>query len=180
LNLERSTNNLSKRLEILDSPANGGNGGKASNGIDSSDDDEYYLTIGSEPDRFAYYRYIRVKYAKDEWRKKTCEAAYDSVTKDELDYSLKRNLRMTPEQRYEQKKRNYFFHLDECSNNGGCVPECRYYPKYGRIEQDEVTQEHTELVECHRQRNDIVNIEINPDSDDCKEFLKIWDNLRSI
>jgi hypothetical protein len=177
LNLERSTNNLSKRLDRLDSPANGGNGnGKANNGIDSSDNDEYYLAIGSEPDRFAYYRYIRVKYATDEWRKQTCEAVYDSVTQDELDYSLKRKLRMTPEQRYEQKKRNYFFHSTSCSPDG-CTIECHYYPKYGRIEQDEITQEHTELVEHHRQRNDIVNIDINPDSEDYREFLKIWNGI---
>jgi len=40
-----------------------------------------------------------------------------------------------------------------------------------------LSQEHNELVEYHKQRNDIINIDINPNSEDYREFLKIWNNL---
>jgi hypothetical protein len=39
---------------------------------------------------------------------------------------------------------------------GICVPECRYYPKYGRIEDEEVIADHNKWVESYRQRNAIV------------------------
>lgn len=38
------------------------------------------------------------------------EAAYDSITHDELNYYLKAKLRTPPEQRYQHNKRNRFFH----------------------------------------------------------------------
>jgi hypothetical protein len=41
-------------------------------------------------------------------------------------------------------------------NNGQCVPECRYYPEYGRIEDEEVIAAHNKWVESYRQRNAIV------------------------
>jgi hypothetical protein len=180
LNLERSTNNLSKRLEVLDSPANGGNGNsKSSNGIDISDDDGYYLAIGSEPPRFAYYRHYRIKNSKDEWRKQSLEAAYDSITQYELDFSLKRKLRKSPAERYDQKRRSGLYHSSTSCSLGECVPECRYYPKYGRIEDSEVIQEHKEIVEYHRQRNDIMDIDVSTidNKADYLEFLKMWNNL---
>jgi hypothetical protein len=39
--------------------------------------------------------------------------------------------------------------------NGVCVPKCRYYPEYGRIE-DEVIQRHKEIEERYRKRNAII------------------------
>jgi hypothetical protein len=38
-------------------------------------------------------------------------------------------------------------------NNGECIPECRYYPKFGRIEDEEVIQRHKEIEECYRKRD---------------------------
>jgi hypothetical protein len=37
-----------------------------------------------------------------------------------------------------------------------CVPECRYYFKYGRIEDSEVIQKHRELEKRYRDNNAIV------------------------
>jgi hypothetical protein len=37
-------------------------------------------------------------------------------------------------------------------NNGECIPECRYYSKLGRIE-DEVIQRHKVIEECYRKLN---------------------------
>jgi hypothetical protein len=175
LNLDKSIDNLSKRFDKLDSLANRGN----SMSIDSSnDDDEYYLEIGSEPPRFAYYRHVRAQ----EWEAlghKPWDHVYDNrITQDELDYNLKKKLRASPEQRYQHRKTNWFFHessylhqtVDEngkavdiikesgCGHSdngeqGCCVPECRYYPKYGRIEDEEVIEEHNKLVENLIQEN---------------------------
>ena len=81
----------------------------SSNGFEDYDD-EYYLDMGSEPLRLAYYRHVRVEQCDDEYRKKTFECVRDSTTQDELDYYLKRNLRVPPEQRYQDKKEDWFFH----------------------------------------------------------------------
>jgi hypothetical protein len=126
--------------------------------IDFEDyDDEYHLEVGSEPLRFAYYRRVRVEQCNDEYRKKTFECVYDSITQDELDYYLKRKLRVPPEQRYQDKKKNWFFHesswcsrgLDAtgydgqgCNQFTGCISDCKFYLPDGRIEDDEVIQEH--------------------------------------
>jgi len=42
-------------------------------------------------------------------------------------------------------------------NNGKCISECRFYPEYGRIE-DEVIEEHNKVVESYRQKNAIVEL----------------------
>ena len=166
----------------------------------------YYLAIGSEPPRFAYYLYVRAL----GWQTlghKPWDHVYDHrITQDELDYYLKKKLRVPPEQRYQQKKQNWFFHelsylhqtVDEngkpvdvvkesgCghwSNNGEegvCVRGCKYYHKYGRIEDDEVLHEHKEIIERHLQRNDIVSIDISADrhnGSDYQEFMKTWITL---
>jgi hypothetical protein len=54
-----------------------------------------------------------------------------------------------------------------CNQFTGCVPECRFYPDTGRIE-DEVIRDR-EWEEDHRKRNAIVNIDI--DSRAFHEFL---------
>ena len=53
-----------------------------------------------------------------------------------------------------------------CNGFTGCVPECRYYPDKGRIEDEEVTQEHREIEDVDRKRNRIVNIDIITDNKD--------------
>ena len=102
----------------------------------TKDSDDYYLATDSEPPRFQYYRHVRIQNSNDEWKKKTFEAAYDSITQDELDFYLKRKLREPPEQRYLREKGNWFFHdssysmrgLDAydgegCNGFAGCIPE---------------------------------------------------------
>jgi hypothetical protein len=159
---------------LLPASGNGGNG-KANNGISSGDDDEF---------RMAYYRYYRINNSTDEYRKKTAEAAYDSITQDELDYNLKKELIISPEQRYQHRKANWFFHessayargLDREDGYGcngiECISDCRYAAEEGRIEDAEVIEEHKALEADYRRQNKIVNIEI--DDRDYNKFLKIF------
>jgi hypothetical protein len=65
-------------------------------------------------------------------------------------------LRLSPEERYQRRKKDWQHHdtswfkrkvsiKDENSCNYlRCIPACRYYPESGRIEDDEITQEHEE------------------------------------
>jgi hypothetical protein len=160
-------------------------------------DDDYYLDRGSEPPRFAYYRHVRVEQCTDEWRKKTLECVWDTITQDELDYYLKAKLRASPEERYQNEKREWFFHelsylhqtVDDngkavdiikeygCGHwsnkreGGRCSPECRFYPEYGRIEDEEVIADHNNIVESLRQQNAIVE---PPSEDELLELAKIY------
>jgi hypothetical protein len=153
LKVDRYTKDLFKKLESF------------SNGNGSVEyDDDYFIAINSEPPRFADYRAARAKIT-DAFRNKTCEDVWDSITQDESDYYLKMNLRRSPEERYQHKKEAWYFHESswymrhdngydgQRCNNGECIPECRYYPKFGRIEDEEVIQRHKEIEECYRKRN---------------------------
>jgi hypothetical protein len=51
--------------------------------------------------------------------------------------------------------------LSKKEEGGCCVPGCRYYPEYGRIEDVEVIKKHRELEEEYRKCNEIVNIDIS-------------------
>ena len=127
-------------------------------------DDDYYIEIGSEPPRFADYRGARAKIT-NAFGDKTFEDVWESITQDELDFYLKMSLRMPPEERYQHKKKAWYFHESswymrhdkgydgQGCNNGICIPECRYYPKSGRIEDEEVIRRHKEIEECYRKRN---------------------------
>ena len=97
MKVDRYAKDLFKRLDSL------------SNGNDQIYDDDYYIEIGSEPPRFADYREQRAK-VTDAFGNKTCEDVWDSITQDELDYYLKMNLRMSPEERYQLKKKAWYFH----------------------------------------------------------------------
>jgi hypothetical protein len=145
-----------RRLDSFSSDGCNGNGNNdRSYGLYEHDDD-YYLDIGSEPPRFAYYIHIRIEKSNDEHRKKSNEAAYDStITQDELDYALKRKLRITPEARYQHEKRHYYWHElyteggRECNPMyNGCTPNCRFYPEFGVIT-DEVIEDHNRAVETY-------------------------------
>jgi hypothetical protein len=37
------------------------------------------------------------------------------------------------------------------------IPECRFYPEHGRIEDEDVIEEYNKLVESHRQKNSIID-----------------------
>ncbi len=165
MKVDRYVKDLSRRLDTIS--GNGDSDEDHDNYGLYEHDDDYYLDIGSEPPRFAYYRHVRIEKSNDEYRKKSYEAAYDGITQDELDFSLKRKLRMTPEQRYQREKRNFLFHDLSCymrrlgeydygCTGASCIPECRFYPEYGRIENEEVIEEHNKLVEYDRQKNAIV------------------------
>ena len=149
MKVDKLVNNLFKKLD-------NSNKGSSINYYNTNNnnhikDDDYYLAIGSEPSRFAYYRYLRIQKCDDEYRRQTCEAAYDAITQDELDFALKRKLREHPEERYQREKEHWYWHesswswrgLDAtgydgqgCNQFTGCVPECRYYAEYGRIEDE--------------------------------------------
>jgi hypothetical protein len=74
----------------------------------------------------------------------------ESMTYEEVDYYKRKKLEVPPERRYHHKKEHWYFHETSWymrgvngydgygCNNGVCVPECRYYPKEGRIEDEEV------------------------------------------
>ena len=87
------------------------------------------------------------------------------MTQEEKDYYIKKSLRIPPEQRYQRKKAHWYWHesswtwrgLDTtgydgqgCNQFTGCIPECQFYPEYGRIEDEQVIETHKELVEFHR------------------------------
>jgi len=99
--------------------------------------------------RFAKLRLER----NDKWkrlgRRPTYEEVVNEITEEEWNYYKRKNLEVPPEQRYQNQKEEWFFHesswyyrgeerYDGHGCNGVCVPECRYYPEKGRIEDEEV------------------------------------------
>jgi hypothetical protein len=99
--------------------------------------------------RFAELREARAK-KTNAFGDKTYEYVWDNITQEELDYYMKKNLEVPPEQRYQKQKEHWYFHKSSWyyrglerddgygCNNGICVPECRYYSERGRIEDEEV------------------------------------------
>ena len=78
------------------------------------DDDDYYLAIGSEPPRFRYYRQIRAEKWKALGHKPLLDEDYDhSITQEELDFILKRELWPSSEERYQHEKRNPGFSMNQ-------------------------------------------------------------------
>lgn len=150
-------------------------------------DDDYYLSVGSDPPRFAYYHHVRAQ----EWEAlghRPWDGINDDdhdrrITQDELDYWLKRELRIPPEERYQREKKNWLFHdcsyymrdlgsFDKsCCNSSRCVPECRYYPESGRIEDEEVIAEHNERVKELTEENAVVDPP-DMDSDEARTFFQ--------
>jgi hypothetical protein len=85
------------------------------------------------------------------------EAAYDSITQDELDFSLKRLLAMTPEARYQHRRDKQIWHDCGVGYAGvDCNPSCRFYLLVGRIEDQEIIDEHNRDVERMKQEGRIV------------------------
>lgn len=159
MKIDKQVRNISDRLDGISS----------SKHHDSDEhDDDYYIDIDSEPPRFLYY--IQARAEKWEASGPHGPSEYDdTITQDELDYALKRRLRMTPEQRYQDEKRNFLFHDLSCymrdlgeedhgCTGAGCIAECRFYPEYGRIEDGEVIAEHKKLEDKCRKDNKIVDI----------------------
>ena len=139
-------------------------------------DDDYYMERkGLVPPRFHYYGHIKaLRYGN---------SGYLYITQDELDFGLKRQLKMSPEECYQLTKSNRFCHkqgsfyrelsADDWTkgcHNDQCIPECEYYPEYGRIEDSQIIEEHREHERYYRNKNTIINIDI--DEKEFKEFLK--------
>ena len=148
------------------------------NSIDDTIDDNYYLDRKLEPPRFLCYRHIRVKKCPDEYRKKSLDCVLYAITQDELDYALKRELRKSPEQRYQDKKEDWYLHElyidggEECNPMyDGCTPKCRFHNETGRIEDDEVREEYKKLSESLRQENKIVE---PPSESELQRLAKIY------
>ena len=112
--------------------------------------------MNRDPPRFYIYRQARAEKREASDKKSDYN---NSVTQDELDYSLKRKLRVTPEARYQREKRNQYWHESSYYNrgleaydgygcyNGECIPSCRFYPEFGVIEDEEIIEDHSNLVE---------------------------------
>ena len=102
MKIEKHLRGLSDRLNAVSGSSNDNN--------EITRDDDYYLAIGSEPPGFAYYRSVRAQ----EWQAlghRPRDHVYDQrITQDELDFMLKKKLRVPPEQRYQHEKQNWFFH----------------------------------------------------------------------
>jgi hypothetical protein len=71
---------------------------------------------------------------------------------------LRQQLKVSSEDRYQHRKKHWYSHPPSwyvrvphkgydgqgCNQYTGCIPECRFYPETGRIEDSEVIQKHRE------------------------------------
>jgi hypothetical protein len=187
LKVDKLVTDLFKKLHNSSNNGNGINGSSNyynTNNNNHIKDDDYYLAIGSEPPRFAYYRHVRAEKWKALGHNPLIGEDYDhSIIQEELDFALKRKLWPSPEQRYQHEK-SWLFHesswyvrgLDGydgqgCNQFTGCVEECRFYADQGRIEDEEVIAKHNEFVESLRQENAIVE---PPSEGELLELAKIY------
>jgi hypothetical protein len=105
---------------------------------------------------FARLRLARCR-KTDAWGHTTGEDVYEYTTEEEYNYYLKEALAVSPEQRYQDRKEMIMFHTSHkymrginadggfgCGSHpnyhGKCIPECRYYPETGRIEDSEIIE----------------------------------------
>jgi hypothetical protein len=100
---------------------------------------------------FAKLRLARCR-KTDAWGHATGEDVYEYTTQEEYDYYLREALSVSPEERYQHRKDAYYFHESHyyMRGQGGydgqgctaqqCIPECRYFPETGRIEDSEVIE----------------------------------------
>ena len=96
---------------LWDKADNLANGNGLTDEIIICDDDDYYLARGSEPPRFKYYKHVRAEKWRALGHKPLLDEDYDhSITQEELDFILKRELWLSPEERYQHEKRNWLFH----------------------------------------------------------------------
>jgi hypothetical protein len=110
--------------------------------------------------KFVGYRAARAK-KRNAHGELTYEDVYDKITKEEMDYYLRKKLEVPPEQRYQKMKEHPDYHESSwfkrgleaydgqgCRSFYGCIPECRYFPDTGRIEDSELIKEYeAEILE---------------------------------
>lgn len=111
MKIDKDLKDLANRLNFVVSSTKGNNDGNSSRL--QIKDDEYYLSIGSEPPRFLYYGHVRAKEWKalghEPWDGSNDDNHDRRITQDELDFILKRELRISPEERYQHRKRELVF-----------------------------------------------------------------------
>ena len=93
MNLERSINNIAEGLDILE----------------NNESESKAETDEEIESRFAKLREARAK-ATDASGNKTYEDVWDNTSQEKLEYYKKKNLRRSPEERYQDKKRHWYFH----------------------------------------------------------------------
>ena len=92
----------------------------------------------------------------------------DFITQDELNFILKQQLAMTPEARYQHRRNKLIWHDCGVGYAGvDCNPSCKFYLQEGRIEDQEIIDEHNRDVERMKHQGRIVE----PPSEE--EMLKI-------
>ena len=160
MKIKELVNNFSKRLDSLDKPATVATAGNIFPYEANEYSDEYHIQMGTTPPRFEYYKQIRKDNPISEnwWD-------YDArETMDELNFTLKARLHISPEERYRMAKERWEWHP---SNNGctnlRCISGCRFEAAYGRFEDNEVIAEHNGYVEHLRQKGEIMDIAL-PDN----------------
>jgi hypothetical protein len=148
----------------------------ASKTISQEELDDIETQKYGQPLRFSDYRHARCKKTAPalalDGEGLTCEDVYDTIIQEELDWDLRQQLKVSPEDRYQHKKKAWSSHPSSwygrvphrgydgqgCNQftRPSCIPECRFYPEYGRIEDSEVIQEHREREKRYKDNNAIV------------------------
>jgi hypothetical protein len=138
--------------------------------------------------KFVYYRMARAKKTLADGVTKTYEDVWDKITKEELDFYLREALDIPPEDRYQHRRRHPTTHESSwvrrglwhtgydgkgCNQFTGCVPECRYYPETGRIEDEEIINEYEKEVEKRRREGTLIE-EGNGLGEFLQEVKKNW------
>ena len=152
---DKHLKDLTDRLNAISGNGNGSNSNSNNNNeiTSSRNDDEYYIRTGQRPPRFQLYEQAR-------WEKLTGqnEDVDNTITQDELNFILKQQLAMTPEARYQHRRNKLIWHDCGVGYAGvDCNPSCKFYLQEGRIEDQEIIDEHNRDVERMKQQGRIVN-----------------------
>jgi hypothetical protein len=124
----------------------------------------------------------------------------DGITDYELAWELEKALQVPPEVRYQNRKQHWQWHESSwwmrrntttppltgydgqgCSYEHGCVPECRYYPETGRIEDSEIIKEHEEENKKYKEKREEQNRRLgflDTDTDDIKK--QKWQEIHKL
>jgi hypothetical protein len=115
--IDKTLNNIAKRLSVFDHYYDDGDGGNGDGrGDDNNTDrktqeelDDIETEQYGEPRRFHIYRAARAEITKPAVGL-TYEDVYDSITQEELDWSLRQQLKVSPEERYQDMKKHWYAH----------------------------------------------------------------------
>jgi hypothetical protein len=112
--IDKTLHNLAERLSVFDHHYNDdGEDNNNSNIISTAQqqelDDDIETEQYGEPYRFHIYRKARAKKTAPAVGL-TYEDVYDAITQEELDWSLRQQLKVSPEQRYQDMKKHWYAH----------------------------------------------------------------------